>query len=249
MGFLNSAFDTYASPLFHGLLLTVLIFVGGLVAATIVGSGLGIARYSSFGFVRIVATGIVEFFRGTSAIVQLYWVFYALPLLLGGSVSPLVAGWAVIGLNQGAYFSEVVRGALRAVPTHQKEASVALNFSGITTWRRVLIPQALPVAMPSYTNIVVTVLKETPIVSLIGLADMTYVANTLRNAHGHSTLLFAILAVVYLLIALALARLGKTAESAVNVRRKTRYTTPARADAAARTNVSAPRGEDEVGEL
>lgn len=214
--------DQYAGPLLNGLRFTALVFVGGVVIATVAALLVGTARLSRYRAIRLPATVFVEFFRGTSALVQLFWVFYALPLVLGITFQPLTAAWIVIGFNQGAYLAEVVRTGIRAVPAGQIEASISINLPPAVRWRRVVLPQAIPIMLPSYTNHVITILKETAIVSLIGIADLTYTANTLRTQHGNTTVLFITIALIYLVVALTIARGGKLLERRFNVRRPTK---------------------------
>jgi polar amino acid transport system permease protein len=208
-------------PLWEGLQSTLQVFGGAAVLATVLGLVIALARLSRWRLLRYAATVFVEFFRGTAALVQLFWVFYALPLVLGLPLPPLWAAWIVIGCNQGAYLSEAVRGAINSVPAAQIEAAVAINLKPSTRWRRVILPQAVPVIVPNYINHMITVLKETAIVSLIGIHDMTHVANTLRTEYSNTTLIFLSIAVVYLMIALLIAAVGRWLERRVDIYRDT----------------------------
>lgn len=216
----NDLVGTFALPLLEGLGVTLQVFAGAAVLATVIGLFVGMARLSPWKIVRYPATAFVEFFRGTAALVQLFWVFYALPLVLGLPLPPLWAAWVVIGANQGAYFAEVVRGAIRAVPVAQIEASIAINLPPRTRWRRVILPQAIPIIVPNYINHMITVLKETAIVSLIGIFDMTHVANTLRTQFSNTTVLFLTIALMYLAVALLIAWLGRRLEHRVDIYRE-----------------------------
>jgi polar amino acid transport system permease protein len=212
-------FESLGIPLLEGLGVTIQVFLGALVLATVLGLVVGTARLSKIRIIRYVAIGFVEFFRGTAALVQLFWVFYALPLIFGLPLPPLWAAWVVIGCNQGAYLAEVVRGAILAVPTGQIEASIAINLHPRTRWRRVILPQAVPIILPTYTNHVISILKETAIVSLIGVADMTHVANTLRTQFANTSAIFLTIALLYLLCALIIAWLGRVLERRFDVYR------------------------------
>lgn len=219
---IQALFTRYLGPLADGLRFTLLVFVGAVIIATVIGLVVGTARLSPYRTIRYLAVGFVETFRGTSALVQLFWVFYALPVLLGISFPKLMAAWIVIGFNQGAYLAEVVRGAIQSVPAGQLDASIAINLSPLTRWRRIMLPQALPVIIPPYTNLVITILKETAIVSLIGIADLTFVANQLRTEHGHTTWLFTGICAAYLVTALGLARVGRSLEHVFDIHRRPR---------------------------
>lgn len=211
--------DSIGFPLLDGLVITLEVFAGAAVLATVVGLVVGLARLASNRAVRYAATAFVEFFRGTAALVQMFWVFYALPLVLGLPLPPLWAAWIVIGCNQGAYLAEVVRGAVRAVPASQVEAAIAINLSPVTRWRRIIVPQAVPIIIPNYTNHIITVLKETAIVSLIGIYDMTHVANNLRTEFANTTAIFLLIAAMYLGVALVIAWLGRRLEHRVDIYR------------------------------
>lgn len=214
--------DDFGVRLLHGLGVTLQVFLGAAILATVLGLAVGLARMSTRKVVRYPAVIFVEFFRGTAALVQLFWVFYVLPLLLGFPLPPLWAAWIVIGCNQGAYLAEVVRGAIKAVPTGQIEASIALNLESGTRWRRVIIPQAIPTILPTYTNHIITVLKETAIVSLIAISDLTHTANTLRTQFGNTALVFLVIAAMYLAVALLIAWLGKQLERRADIYRPPR---------------------------
>ena len=211
--------ETFGVYILQGLGITLQVFGGAAVLATALGLIFGLARLSKRKFIRYSAIGCVEFFRGTAALVQMFWIFYALPLLLGFPLPPLWAAWVVIGCNQGAYLAEVVRGAILAVPSHQVEAAVAVNLKPSTRWRRIIVPQAIPIMIPSYTNHMITALKETAIVSLIGIHDLVHTANVLRTQYGGTTTIFISIACIYLAVALVIAWLGKRAEHAVDIHR------------------------------
>ena len=222
----NELMGTFALPLLEGLGVTLQVFAGAAILATVIGLIVGMARLAPWKVVRYPATAFVEFFRGTAALVQLFWVFYALPLILGLPLPPLWAAWVVIGANQGAYLAEVVRGAIRAVPSNQIEAAIASNLHPRTRWRRVILPQAIPIIVPNYINHMIPVLKETAIVSLIGIFDMTHVANNLRTQFSNTTLIFFTIAVMYLAVALLVAWLGRRLEHRVDIYREPKKRAP-----------------------
>ncbi len=107
---------------------TLEVFAGALVLATVIGLALGQLRLARWKPLRFLAVALVEVFRGTSSIIQVFWLYYALPLLTPIHLSPLVASWIAIGLTEGSYLAEVVRGAFTALPNGQHDASIALNL-------------------------------------------------------------------------------------------------------------------------
>src|SRR5262249_20686978 len=140
----------------------------------------GTARAVGGPIPRTVALVYVELFRGTSLVVQLFWLYYALPLV-GISFDPITTGIAGLALNTGAYGSEIVRGALLAIPPQQHEAARALNFSHLHTLLHITMPQAIVEMMPAFGNLAIQNLKDTALVSLISIADLTFQAQSLRN--------------------------------------------------------------------
>lgn len=173
----------------------------------------GLASLSPWTAVRAGNRVYVDFFRGTSAIVQLFWIFFALPLV-GPSLSPLVAAVVTLGLNMGSYGSEVVRGALQAVPRGQGEASTALNLTPYHRMRFIIFPQAVVAMLPPYGNMLIELLKGTALVSLITLSDLTFAAQKLRSGGvADTTVIFSIVLVLYFLLAQVIAALVRTAET------------------------------------
>ncbi|MFF5987583.1 ectoine/hydroxyectoine ABC transporter permease subunit EhuC [Prauserella flavalba] len=209
-----------AKLLFTGLKITVELTVISGVLCVGVAVVAGIARLSPRKTVRSLAGIFVEFFRGTNVIVQLFWAFYALPLL-GVYMAPMTAAIMVLALNAGAYGAEVVRGAIKAVPHGQREAATALNMTPMTTVARVILPQAVPAMIPPFTNLLIELLKSTPLVSLITIADMTFIGDTIRSRTGDSETVFLVLFVLYFFLASAISILGRFAERIPKYRRVT----------------------------
>ena len=185
--------------LLPGLAVTLQVFGLGAVVAAVASLSAGLGRVAHDPIVRSLAGLYVAVFRGTSALVQLFWVFFALPLF-GLELSPLVAAVVVLGLNTGAYGAEAVRGAIVAVPQGQWEAASALGFSRRQVLWRVILPQALPRSIGPAGNLLIELLKNTSLVSLITLTDLTFAAqavraDTLRTAEAFGLVLLLYYAV------------------------------------------------------
>ena len=163
----------------------------------------GLARLSRHRWVRLPAIVYIDLFRGTSALVQLFWAYFALPLL-GIRLDAMTVGIVVLGLNIGAYGAEVVRGAIQAVPTAQHEAAVALNFTERQIMWRITIPQALLAMLPPFGNLLIELVKSTALVSLITLSDLTFQGQLLRSATLRSAEIFTLVLVLYFLVALSI---------------------------------------------
>jgi polar amino acid transport system permease protein len=151
---------------------------------------------------RWIANIYIELFRGTSLMVQLFWLFFVLPLPpFNLTLSPYTVAVLGLGLNIGAYGAEVMRGALLAVPRGQIEASIALSLSPLDRFFNVVLPQALANAIGPATNLLIELLKGSSLVSLITLADLTFRANQLVETTFRSTEIFSIALVIYFILA------------------------------------------------
>jgi polar amino acid transport system permease protein len=195
-----SLFDLLPS-LAKGAALTVEVTVLSALVAFAASFLAGFGRLSRRKSVRALTAVYVEVFRGTSLLVQLFWLYYALPLL-GVELPPLAAGVIALGLNHGAYGSEVVRSAVLAVPRGQTEAAIALNMTPWQRMRRVILPQAFVMMIPSFGNLLIELLKGTSLISLITLADLTFQGMVLRTFDASRTFeIFALVLVVYFALA------------------------------------------------
>lgn len=168
------------SRLWEGLGITLQVLAGAVALGTGLALLFGILRLSEKRWVRWLASTYVEFARGASAIILLFWMFFALPIFLDVNISPMIAGVLALGINMGAYGAEIVRGAVKSVAKGQTEASIALNLTPLQRLRYVTVPQAVPVILPPYGNLVIEVLKGTALVSLITLSDLAFEVQKLR---------------------------------------------------------------------
>ena len=191
----------YLPFILGGLPYTIGISLASMVAAAVVGLTVGLLRASPHRSRWFPALAFIEFVRGTSEVVQFYWIFFAFPVLLMIRIDPLTAAVVVIGMVQGAYVAEVVRGALLAIPKPQREATIALNYGRFDAMRYVIFPQAFATMLPSLGNIAVDIVKNTSIVSLVTVADLTFRVQSVRAQTGHSYLLYGLLMLIYLAIA------------------------------------------------
>lgn len=186
----------YVTLILEGAWLTVQLTVMGCALALVAAFIAGMARLSRLWWARWLATGYIEFFRGTSIFVQLFWAYFVLPLT-GIPVTPWQAGVLALGLNVGAYGAEVVRGAILAIPREQHEAGVALNLTRWQQMRHVILPQALVLMLPTFGNNAIELLKGTAVVSLISLSDMTFQAQVVRAQTGNTAVPFLTILLLY----------------------------------------------------
>ncbi|WP_373089887.1 ectoine/hydroxyectoine ABC transporter permease subunit EhuC [Sneathiella sp.] len=190
----------YSSLLIDGTLTTIELTFVSAILALIISFLVGLSRFSSLASVRIAAIIYLEFFRGTSAIVQMFFMFYVLPLM-GLHFPPIVAGILACGLNLGSYGSEVVRAAVQSVPRGQHEAATALNYTKYQKFRYVLLPQAIPVMIPTFGNLLIELLKLTAVASLITISDLTFMAQIIRAQTALTLEPFVAIMIIYFTIA------------------------------------------------
>ncbi|MBN9262071.1 MAG: ectoine/hydroxyectoine ABC transporter permease subunit EhuC [Hyphomicrobium sp.] len=194
----------YLNLILQGALVTIELTLMGSVLALAMAFVAGLGRLSRHFAVRVLATAYIEFFRGTSIFVQLFWVYFVLPLA-GFELTPLQAGVLGLGLNVGAYGAEVVRGAVQSIGKEQYEACVALNLGRWQGLRHVILPQALLVMLPTFCNNAIELLKATSIVSLISLSDMTFQAQVVRSQTGNTVFPFVTILILYFAMASAIS--------------------------------------------
>jgi len=194
---------------------TVEVTIFSAVLALALGFISGLARMSKYKVIRVISSVYIEIFRGTSLLVQLFWIYFALPIV-GIRFSAVSTGVLAIGLNYGAYCSEIVRSAIQAVPTGQTEACIALNMTRAQRMRRVIIPQAFAMMIPNLGNQLIELLKSTSLVSMITLTDLTYQANILNATTFETTKVYSMLLIIYFLIGLPLSKGMKLLERIVS---------------------------------
>jgi len=188
-------------PLLQGAAVTLQVTFCSIPVAFAAAFAAGFGRLSKWKALRAMTAVYVEIFRGTSLLVQLFWLYYALPLI-GWELPPLAAGVIALGLNYGAYGSEVVRSSILAVPRGQREAAIALNMTPWQRMQRVIFPQAFVMMLPSFGNLLTELVKGTSLVSLITLSDLTFQGMLLRTFDSSRIFeIFSLVLVMYFVIA------------------------------------------------
>ena len=191
---------SFLPQLWEGIQTTIILTVAGSVGAIIIALVLGITMTSPHWWLRAPARIIVEFFRGTSLLVQLFWLFYVLPLL-GFELDPLLCGIGALALNYGAYSAEVVRSSIKTVAPGQWEAAIALSLSPTRRMLRVIFPQAWALMIPSLATLLIQLLKGSAVVFFITLSDLTDKINQLRQSTGDTYFAFSIGLIIYFILA------------------------------------------------
>jgi len=191
--------------LLKGIPYTLLISFGGLAIGFLIGILFGLLRISRLAWLKIPAVAYIEIFRGTPVLVQVLFIFYGLPQLLGGPINALVAGIAAIAVNSGAYISEIVRGGVQSIERGQREAGLSLGLSRRQTFRYIIWPQAFRRMIPSLGNQGIISIKDTSLFSVIGVGELVrqgqvYIATTFNALE-----VYLMVALLYLAITLTLS--------------------------------------------
>lgn len=190
--------------LLNGLLITLALTAVGMVITVVVAFAAGLCRMSRRRWLSWPAGVFIEIFRGTSMLVQLFWLFFALPFF-GVQLVPFAAAVLALGLNEGAYGAEIVRGAIIALPRGQREGAIALSLTPYQRLRFVILPQAIPAMIPPFGNVFVDLLKNTSLVSLVTVADLTFRAQMVRATTGATAAVFGTILVLYFVVAYLLS--------------------------------------------
>ena len=190
--------------LLNGAKFTVIIAIQAGILAILISIVVGVLRQFNNLLLKIFTTCYVEFFRGTSAFVQIYWAYFALPMI-GVKLSAIEAGILVLALNVGAYGSEVVRGALKAIPKGQIEACKSLGIPNLIIYWKVLLPQAMTRIILPMGNLMIDLLKGTSLLSAITVTDLAFAGRQLISSFGNPLLIFGLVLIIYLILALPLS--------------------------------------------
>jgi len=196
---------------------TLLAAGAGYAIALVLGLVLAIAQRTPYRGVTFVVREFVEFVRSTPLLLQIFFIFYVGPQF-GIRLSPWMSGMIAIGLHYSCYLSEVYRGGIDSVPKGQWEAAIALNMTTVQKYRRVIIPQAIPSALSGMGNYLVGIFKDTPMLSVIGVAELIHTANAIGSEHYRFLEPFTMVGIIFLAISLPAAGLIRLIEG--RVRRK-----------------------------
>lgn len=203
----------------EGILVTLGLTVGGAVLALLIAFTLGFGSRARTRWARVPSRVVVEFFRGTSLVVQIFWLYYVLPLPpFYVELDPLACGILALGLNYGAYAAEVVRGSINSVAKGQWEASIALDLGPVRRMSRVIMPQAWPLMIPMFTNLLIQLVKGSALAAYISLHDLNFFTEELRERTSDTVFSYTI----GLLLYFAVAYLLTLAMNAFEVRAKNR---------------------------
>jgi His/Glu/Gln/Arg/opine family amino acid ABC transporter permease subunit len=209
---------TYAPFLLQGALWTLWLTLAVQACVIALAVAAALARLSPRPYLHYPAVAFIDFFRGTPLIIQLYWVHFGLPVLLGRELPSLASAVIALSLNNGAYAAEVVRAGINAIPRGQMLASRGLGMSHALAMRRIILPQALRRTLPPLISGFVDILKGTALVSLIGFPDLMYQAGQANSHSYRSVEIYTAAALGYFVIACPLSILARRYEKGLLAR-------------------------------
>ncbi|VVO36057.1 amino acid ABC transporter permease [Pseudomonas fluorescens] len=198
---------SYWQALLQGLALTLVFTVGCAILGSLCGFLLSLLRASGSRWLSVPAGLYVELFRGTPLLIQLFWVFFCFPVVFGIDIPPYLSVLLALTLYMTAITSETFRGALKSIPGEQHDACVAL---GLASWNKtlfVVFPQALLRGIPPLLSNVVSLFKESALISSVGIADLMFVGQNISNSTARPVEFLSAVAVIYFLVAFPLTRL------------------------------------------
>lgn len=180
--------------------ITLQMFFYSSLIAGVIAVIFGIFATSRYRILRIVATVYSETFRGISLVVQLFWLYFVLPLF-GLSISAMPAAIAALALCFGAYGVEIVRSSIQSVKKGQSDAAAALGLRGVQRFVLIVAPQALLIALPNVGNLLILILKGTSVTALITIPELTFTVSSLNNNYGLSLSIITYVVSVYYIFA------------------------------------------------
>jgi len=203
----------------QGMLITIAVTLIGIVIAVILGLFLALGRRSSLKWLSYPTAWFIEFVRSTPLLIQIYMLFYALPatdLPRWLTTWPaFVTMFVALGIHYGCYASEAYRAGIESVPRGQWEASTSLNLKIKTTWRSVILPQAIPRSLPPLGNYFVAMFKDAPIGSAIALSGVLFVARAFQSADFRTVEPFTIAGLLFLAVSVPAAAFVRRLERRV----------------------------------
>ncbi|MBQ2009438.1 MAG: amino acid ABC transporter permease [Anaerovibrio sp.] len=173
----------------------------------IIGMFVGIARISNVKLLRWLAAIYIDFLRGTPLLVQIFLIYFALPVLLGQRVDPFIAAITACGINSGAYIAEIFRAGIQAIDEGQMEAGRSLGMTWVQTMRYIIVPQAFKNIVPPLGNEFIALLKDSSLVSVIGFEELTRRGQLIIARTYGSLEIWISVAIIYLVMTLTISRL------------------------------------------
>jgi glutamine transport system permease protein len=191
--------------LLEGIWYTIFIALAGLLIGFLLGAIMGLARTANNRIIFGLATLYVEVIRGTPIMVQALYIYFALPMMFGIQIDPIVAGVTSIAINAGAYIAEIVRGSIQSVDRGQVEAGRSLGLSSLQTFIYVIWPQAFRRMIPALGNQFIISLKDTSLLTVIGVGELTRQGTIVVSANFRAVEIYTLVGLLYLAMTLTIS--------------------------------------------
>jgi len=204
--------------LLQGVLITLKIVIISLSFAFVIGLITGLMNTSHSKFLRIISTVYVDLIRGTPLLVQVFFIYFGLPVFLDIRVPAEIAGIVALSLNAGAYISEVFRAGIISIDKGQVEAARSLGFNRFLTMRLVILPQAVRRMLPAFVNQFIISIKDTSLLSVIGIQELTQRGEIIISTNFRSFEIWGIVGIFYFIIIYALTRLSHLLERRFDIK-------------------------------
>lgn len=204
--------------LLQGLKVTLYIFVIAIVLGFIIGLVIALLRLAPLKILNWIAKGYVDAIRGTPFIVQLFFIYFGLNSLEMISLDNTSAGILTVAINAGAYFSEIIRAGIQSIDKGQTEAARSIGFTSSQTMRYVILPQAFRRMLPTITNQSIISLKDTSLLSIIGIADLTQEGQIQASATFEAFKIWLAVGIIYFIVIYLLTIFANFIEKRVQLR-------------------------------
>jgi polar amino acid transport system permease protein len=214
-----AALKPYWGLIWQGLGVTVLYTVITVIAGLAIGLAAGILRTTAPRWVAIPLRGYIEVFRCTPLLVQLVWVYYALPVLIGVDMSATTACFLTLSLYAGSFYAEIFRGGIEAIDRGQWEAGQAIGMQQSRIFRRIILPQAIQVMIPALINQTIMQLKNTSLVSTVAVGDLLYQGSVITAASYRPLEVYTTIAVLYFVVLFPLTLVADQLEQRMGAHR------------------------------
>lgn len=195
--------------LLAGVSLTMQVTILSILIGLVLGFVAGVSRLSSRRLLALPAAAYIEVFRNTPVLVQLMWIYYCLPIFVGLEMGSMMSSTIALGACAGAYLAEIVRGGILSVAKGEVDAARALGMTHAQALRRVILPQAITTMIPPFTNTFISFLKFSSLVSVLGVADLTYRAQSLSVNTFRPIEMFTTIAAIYFVLCYGIAKLAE----------------------------------------
>ena len=191
-----------------GLINTLKVTGLALLFGIPLGLVLALSRLTHFKPLSMLAAFIIEFFRTTPPLVQLFWFFFALPILVDVRMTPLIAAVFTFSIQSSAFFAEIFRSGIQSIDKGQWEGAKAIGMSYLQSMRRIILPQAVKRMIPAFMERSIELLKTTTLVSTVAYTDLMYQANDLAQKTFRPLEVYTVVAVMYFLLIFVFSQLS-----------------------------------------